>query len=69
MAKAELNSLLRHLHGSLGGLMVTQAPQMVGIKPTPAQRGQRDRFRQAAQFHRSVLGESSPRISALSCSI
>ena len=64
MAKAELNSALRQLRGSFGGLVfkqyrygtvVTQAPRMAGIKSTPAQRAHRDRFRQAAQFHRTVL--------------
>ncbi len=66
MAKAELNSVLRHLRGSFDGLVfkqyrhglvVARVPRMDRIKPTPAQRAQRDRFRQAAQFHRSVLAD------------
>lgn len=66
MAKAELNSLLRQLRGSVGGLVfkqyrhglvVTRVPRMEGIKPSPAQRAHRERFRQAASFHRQVLAD------------
>lgn len=66
MAKAKLNSALQHLHGSVDGLVfkqysyglvVTRFPRMDKLKPTPAQRAQRERFRQAAQFHRKVLAD------------
>jgi hypothetical protein len=66
MAKAELNFHLRHFRGSLDGLVfkryryglvVTRVPRMDRIKPTPAQRAQRERFRQAAVFHRAVLAD------------
>ena len=70
MAKAELNSALNQLRGSLDGLVfkryrhglvVTRFPRMDRIKPTPAQRAQRDRFRQAAEFHRTVLADPAQR--------
>ncbi len=70
MAKAELNSLLRALSGSVGGLVfkqyrhgvvVTRVPRMDHIKPSPAQRAQRERFRQAAVFHRTVVADPALR--------
>lgn len=68
MAKAKLNSALLELRGHVDGfvykkyatgLVVSRRPRMDGIKPSPAQLAQRERFRAAAQFHRHVLATPS----------
>ena len=66
MAKAELNSALKHLRGNVDGLVfkhysygivVSRMPRMDRVKPTPAQREHRKRFREAGGFHRQVLAD------------
>lgn len=64
MAKVKLNSALAALSGNIdgfvfkhykSGIVVSRRPDMRGIKPSPAQKAQRARFRAAAEHHRAVL--------------
>ena len=68
MATVKLNSALQHLRGAIDGfvykhysygIVVTRVPRMDKIKPTPAQLAQRDRFRQAAKYHKTVLASAA----------
>ncbi len=68
MAKAKLNSALLELRGHIDGfvykqyatgLVISRRPRMDGIKPSPAQLAQRERFRTAAKFHHEVLANSA----------
>jgi hypothetical protein len=66
MAKVQLNSALAALSGNLdgivfkhykSGIVVSRRPDMRGIKPSPAQKAQRARFRAAAEHHRAILAD------------
>jgi hypothetical protein len=66
MATVKLNSALQHLRGAIDGyvfkhyrygIVVTRVPRMDRVTPSAAQLAQRERFRQAARFHRSVLAD------------
>ena len=66
MATADLNTALHYLSGAVDGfvykhycgkLVITRVPRMNRVKPTPAQLAQRERFREAARFHQSVLAD------------
>jgi hypothetical protein len=70
MAKVELNSALATLSGQIDGLVfkqyktgivVSRRPDMSGIKPSPAQKAQREKFRAAAEFHKAVLADPAQR--------
>lgn len=66
MAKAKLNTAIAALSGSIdgfifkqykSGIVVSRRPDMSGIKPSAAQKAQRERFRTAADHHRAVLAD------------
>lgn len=66
MAKTKFNPALKGFRGEIDGFVykqyangtvVSRRPRMEHIKPSAAQLAQRERFRQAAAFHRTVLAD------------
>ena len=64
MARVDLNSLIRHLRGRVGdvvikhykyGIVITNRPNMKGIKPSALQLAQRDRVTASAKLYHQVL--------------
>jgi hypothetical protein len=72
MARAELNPVLDELHGALGDVVfkrygskifVSRKPDLSDHKPTPAQKAQRERFRQAMAYASRAVAD--PAVKAL----
>lgn len=66
MARVRLNSALNEVRGDLDGFVfkhyaygtvVSRRPRMAHLTLTPAQRAQRERFKAAAKFYRTVLAD------------
>jgi hypothetical protein len=70
MAKVKLNPALEAIHGKVGDLVfkrwggeeiVGKMPDRTGIKPTPDQLAQQDKFRLAALYGKAVMADADTR--------
>ncbi len=71
MAKVTLNPLIKQLSGkmgdvvfrvsSIGETIITKAPDMSQVKWSPAQKAQRERFKQAVTYAKAAMAEPNVR--------
>jgi hypothetical protein len=70
MARTQPNPILSQLRGSIGDvvfkqygdrIVVSKKPDLSGHEPTPAQKAQRERFRQATRYAREAMADPAAR--------
>jgi hypothetical protein len=72
MPKVRLNPLVEEIHGTMydvvfkkspkGNMIVTRRPDMSKVEWSPAQKAQRERFKQASAYARAALAEPKLRL-------